>query len=269
MNAPVRRDGAAGLTWFLHFHKAGGSSLVELARRNGETFPPLHDNGNPKDEDGKALRTWDLSAPGLDAYLDDLIGRGVTFAASEWGTPDLDALAARDDVRLVAMLREPVARVVSNFVYDVLSGYTTAKDIRGYVDHHLESHTRSNYYVRMLTARDWREDLPEEMLELATRRLAEVDHVAILEAPDAFERLAEELGWRHTAVHEKRSGQNPVTRARQAARFLLKAGRLDLAARALGPAPRVSEPDRAWLAGRNRLDLALYERAATALAARS
>ena len=41
------------LTWFLHFHKAGGTTVVALARRNGEVLPDPNLNGCPLSADRK------------------------------------------------------------------------------------------------------------------------------------------------------------------------------------------------------------------------
>ncbi len=110
------------LIWFMHFHKAGGTSIVGLARRNGETFWADHRNGNPCSTDGKILRPWELSAAGLNAHIDAALSSGVSFVASKWGCPDPEVLAARGDVLSIVVLRDPLNRIISDFRYEYFNG---------------------------------------------------------------------------------------------------------------------------------------------------
>ena len=252
------------LIWFMHFHKAAGSSVVELARRGGERFPDRHENGNPCDERGRADRPWELSTAGLHRYIDGLRADGITFVASEWGVPDTSVLAARDDVTSITVVREPVARIVSNFRYDLAIGAYgagAAPSLAEYVDHHVASHTWSNYYTRMLLGTDWVADLdPTELIDRAWERLSRMDEVVRLEDPNWQSRLAARTGWSGDPVRIHQTDADWRTRLRKAAGGL-RAGRADVTARALWRKPPTARPDElAMLEQLNHLDVALYRR---------
>ncbi len=220
------------LVWFLHFHKAGGSSLVELARRNGETFYPRSANGNPMSPDGKTIRLWELGPEGLETFVQEARDAGVSFVASEWGVPDLAVLSGIPQLVTVTVLRDPVARLLSNFAFDYAHGFTQARSLREYRNHHTALYTLDNYYCRQVLGSAWVEDGdPHALLETAGSRLARVDHVALLEGAYPFEGIREALGWQVDGPHQNSS----IGQAERMKRSLRMAGRgrLDLASRAL------------------------------------
>jgi hypothetical protein len=247
------------LVWFLHFHKAGGTSLVRLARTNGETFHRPDANGNPLSAHGKTLRLWELSADGLSDFVGQQRARGVSFVATEWGVPDLGALSAMDDVRTVTVLRHPVDRIRSNYAFDYLSGYTTAPSIADYVDHHLDAHTHSNYYARQLLGSTWRADEPQDStLDRALARARLIDDVLLLQGASPFAPLGDVLGWSEVESHQLSSHRGTTIRLGRAAKALAR-GKVDLAARRVRGVPSVTGADLVELRRRNSLDLALFE----------
>jgi hypothetical protein len=216
------------LTWFIHFHKAGGTTVVALARRNGEELHSPNLNGCPLSPDRKVLRLWERSPQGLNAYLDGAIAAGVTFVASEWGVPDLEVLAQRSDVRVVTVIRDPIKRIISNFRFDRKYGYSERPSLAAWVDQPLKTHTFSNYYTRMLARNEWRDDASaDEMVAAAWRNLARVDHIVSMDQSDWVVTLCKRLGWHPYEVHENRTnlaiGDNSRLRAKH-----LRHGRLDL-----------------------------------------
>lgn len=249
------------LIWYVHFHKAGGSSLVRLAKENGEILYPHHGNGNPLRSDGKDIRTWELSPGGLHDFVDSAIRNGVSFVASEWGVPNLEELEQRDDVTTVTLLREPVGRMISNFKFDFYRPFESSRSrIEDYTDHYLIPWTHSNYYARTLLSEAWREDGDQNVLQdAAFERLTHIDVVAPLEARDAYARISDTVGW---ASREARtvnsSGMSPRLRLRMLRKRLAE-GRLDLVPRAL-QTPRVSEAMRGRLVHENAIDIGVYDR---------
>lgn len=247
------------LVWYLHFHKAGGSSLVQLASVNGENLYPINGNGNPRDANGKDVRTWEMSKEGLDWFIDDALKSGVSFVASEWGVPDLEVLAAREDVVTVCIVRDPVSRIISNFKFDFYRPFeSSSRSIAEYTDHYIVPWTHSNYYTRMLLGGKWRiDDSDERKLELAQREISLIDVVAPLEASDAYDRIGDVIGWSQTQRHVNISGMSVGNRVRMFFQRI-KGGRLDLVRRLL-QTPRVSPADRDRLANSNRVDVMLYK----------
>lgn len=247
------------LTWFLHFHKAGGTSVVALARRNGEVLHDPNLNGCPLTPDRKVLRLWERSPTGLHDYLDAAIKSGVTFVASEWGMPDLEVLSARPDVQVVTVIREPIRRIISNFQFDQKYGYSEWHSLADWVDRPVRTHTFSNYYTRMLARHAWRDDAPaDELVSAAWRNLALVDTAVVMEQQDWVGTLCRRLNWVPYETHENRSTLPFVDGARLRGRHL-RHGRLDLFAHSFRHF-RPTEHEVQALTEANRLDIQLYER---------
>jgi hypothetical protein len=192
------------LVWFQHFHRAGGTSLVDLALGNGESPWPRHENGNPCEPDGREIRLWDFTPKELTRFVDECESGGVTFVATEWGVPDLTALAGDPRVYLFTCLRRPLDRFVSNFYFDLHSGYTPARNLRDYVGSRDREITMPNYYCRMLARHYNRSmELDEKHFEAAKVALACFDRCLILE--ESFEPMTLDLGWKWFETHANRS----------------------------------------------------------------
>lgn len=211
------------LVWFQHFHKAAGSSVGILARKNGERHYPQQRNGNPYSKDGHLLPLWDYSAERLTAFVDHCQELGVTYVATEWGAPDFRVLQADPRVKSVSLLRDPWARIVSNYNYDMLNAYETLMPFPEYYFHHSLSFRQPEYYCRTLMrglgqskARD-----TDELLDRAFENLSHVDYAADIKVPMALEGLCSALGWNF----EKISANKKPSALRG---FLLRARRGDL-----------------------------------------
>lgn len=247
------------LTWFLHFHKAGGTTVVALARHNGEALHDPNLNGCPLSPDRKVMRLWERSPRGLNDYVDEAVASGVTFVASEWGVPDLEVLAQRSDVRVVTVVRDPIRRIISNFKFDRQYGYSEWHSLAAWADHPVKTHTFSNYYTRMLARDAWRDDAPtDEMVAAAWRTLTLVDHTILMDQPDWVSTLCKRLGWFPYDIHENRSSLAIADSSRLRARHL-RHGRLDLFAKTFRQ-HRTEEAEVRRLTAANELDIELYER---------
>ncbi len=241
------------LVWFQHFHKAAGTSVIELARQNGERFFPRHENGNPLDDAGQPIPLWRFSPTQLQAFVDDCEARGVSFVATEWGVPHLECLAQDPRVRLVTCLRDPLKRFVSNYYYDLYGGHTDARSLETYPGSGPEAFCQHNYYCRMLGADgDGAEDPGEARFRRAQARLALFDYCGTVEA--GLERLAQAVGWQPADVRENASDAH----AGQLVKALLKGRLRSVYYRLRFPKSPPPEAFRAEFRHRNRWDLALY-----------
>lgn len=246
------------LIWFQHFHKAAGTSITNLAMANGEAFYARHNNGNPVGADGKELELWTYSAAELSRFVDDCERAGVTFVATEWGTPDLNALAQDPRVRLITCLRHPLSRFVSNFYFDLYHGFTPARSLRDYVGSRNRTITMPDYYCRMLT-RIYNNPaaLGEEDFPRAKEALGKFHSVSVLE--NGLAELGNVLGWGTNRVHANKS-------AFSFRQFLglLRRGRLDLIyLRARYPRKRPADDFIEFFKAAGKCDFDLYEYAAT------
>ena len=198
------------IIWFQHFHKAAGSSVVAAARLNGERFWPSHINGNPTNSAGEQLTLSSYSKDQLSKFITQCKELGVTFIATEWALPQLDALKQDDSTIIVTVVRDPLARFVSNFYYDLHNGYTTARSIQTYVNSSSRTFTMDNYYCRILAKLDNRNStVTRREFETAKETLAKFDTVVSLE--HGFEPMQKALGWTTFAQHENANVSNLTT----------------------------------------------------------
>ena len=136
---------------FLHFHKAAGTSVVNAAIASGLRLPDGHANGHPLSETGGMLTFCDKTAEQVGAILDDFEFQGIECFAMEWDFVHQSALAALRKTRLVTVLRDPLARAISNFRMDVVNHWCgdMCFGLATYLDQS-ETFRSNNYYTRLL-----------------------------------------------------------------------------------------------------------------------
>lgn len=249
--------GGRPLVWFHHMHKAGGTSVVELARANGMTLYPREANGNPLHESGEVIPLWEMPPDELRDWIHSCRDSGVNFVATEWGMPDMRVLKAMREVFTVVILRRPIDRFLSNFNYSSLYSFTDATDPRDYAARG-PLFARPNYYTRMLSRTlDPEARVAQEHYEIAFTTLHRFDLCLTLEGARPFAPLSAQLGWTRTCARENRSKYPWRHKIK-----LFATGKWSAALRNLSG--RRFEPDesfQAWFAAENVLDIRLYEEA--------
>ena len=95
------------MIYFLHIHKSGGSTFVNLAEKNGEKFYDSHNNGNPYDSENKIIEFWDYSKEDLLNFLDT---EKFTFCANEHYIKDFHI---DPKIKYVTVLRHPIDILLS------------------------------------------------------------------------------------------------------------------------------------------------------------
>lgn len=191
------------LIWFQHFHKAAGTSIINLAELNNERFWPDHKNGNPTDSKGNLIELWKYSEDKLEQFVDRCEAENITFVATEWGLPHITTLARDARVKLITCLRNPLSRFISNFYYDLYYGYNTVKTMEDYVGINGKSNTMFNYYIRILSGHNINPNDIDDVIYLKGKKaLSEFDLCIIMES--GFLELESELGWTVTEVHSNR-----------------------------------------------------------------
>ena len=112
---------------FLHFHKAGGTSIVNAARKRHNLFEP-NNNGNPKQyERNKKSKIpfWTYSGEKLVNFIARCLNEnGATFIAAEnsWFQNVSiinEEFKRQNRIELVTQFRNPFARFVSNYFFDL------------------------------------------------------------------------------------------------------------------------------------------------------
>lgn len=184
------------LIWFQHLHKCAGTSVVEMARVNGEVFPPLHANGNPTDTSGNLIETWNFSKQELNRYVDALIEEGVTFVASELGGVDFQLLSDREDVCLLTIFRDPYKRYLSAFYFSYLRHGRGSSELLNFWRSWPYAWSYENYYTRIFSrigAQDVK--VTECYFEIAMGNIKLFDVVMTVEQFGWQSLLAEYLNW--------------------------------------------------------------------------
>ena len=138
------------LIWFQHLHKSAGTLIVNMAIENGEVLYSPNGNGNPKKEDGSVLPLWEYNDNDLTNFIDECEAKGVTFIATEHGSPNFNTLINDSRVFLLTCLRDPLERCASNFNYAYYSGYTDCNNIREFSEKP-NIYMSDNYYTRIFS----------------------------------------------------------------------------------------------------------------------
>jgi hypothetical protein len=230
---------------FVHMHKSAGSTVVKKAKASGLKLAALQKNGNLLNAAGKTIRYREISEAATVELLTAQQKAGVEFMAMEADFPRFELLESLDPLILLTVLREPLSRAKSNYVYAKVRGNVDLETPfqtflnKGFTKDGPLSRT-SNYFVRKLTAATADEVLTEASLERAIAILEKFDAVAILGAHDLDAEMAR-VGLTAT-----------VTNAKQ-----MSAGKLqhNIDPRHL----TVSDEDAAWYLAHNTLDTRLVD----------
>ena len=195
---PITVTNNTDLILFLHFHKAGGTSIVAAAKRNQNLILP-NGNGNTR------IRFPTFSLYTLRMFLSYCRSHDTTFLAveNEWfGSPSGfdERLKEEYRMKLVTQLRDPFSRYFSNFLYDENGPFTRSMNIvlwhpeyhgslverlKEYHSRHTSFHgSHLNMFVRVLNMK-WSGNVTEEDLEIAKRELDKFDLVVVMEMDDA------------------------------------------------------------------------------------
>lgn len=184
------------LVWFQHFHKSAGTTIVSLAKKNGESLYPNHRNGNPVDLKGDYIPIWALNGRELTEFIDSCEQLGCTFLGPAWGVGDLQTLHEDPRVMIVTCVRDPFSRFVSNFVFDYRLGYTQHRDIRNYVGSK-RSFSHFNYYTIMLARiGETSSDLSQADFDRAKKMLDYFHYIGIVGATDWLASFCNAVGWK-------------------------------------------------------------------------
>ncbi|NND00315.1 MAG: hypothetical protein HKN85_09050, partial [Gammaproteobacteria bacterium] len=104
-------------------------------------------------------------------------------------------LEADQRVCLITCLREPLARFVSNFYFDLYHGFTSATSLESYIGSRDRTISMHNYYCRILSGHQ-NDPLPVDaaIFTTAQQALNKFDHCVRLQ--DGIEQLPVALDWK-------------------------------------------------------------------------
>ena len=212
-NPPKEVTNDTKLIVFLHFHKAGGSSIVNAANWTQNLFRPNR-NGNPRRRNyvhnttRKKYKFWTFDEHELTQFFSLCLHQnGATFIAMEndyFRESQLidDAFKQRNRIELVTQIRDPFTRFNSNYFFDIrlgvysepkalsLGNVSLADRLRAYHECTRCFRKKGNFhgmndwnmYVRVLSNQyDRNRNVTEQDLETAKKELDKFDLVTVLE----------------------------------------------------------------------------------------
>ena len=136
---------------FFHFHKCAGTSVVDSAVAAGLTLPPSHENGHPKDEYGAFIEFDNITFERLSSLFQTWLNHGVQFVALEWSFPPIELLVQISGLTLCTVIRDPFARMISNFKMDVAHNWLFRRvySLEDYMDSSVNFRS-DNYYIKII-----------------------------------------------------------------------------------------------------------------------
>ena len=179
------------LNFFLHFRKAGGTRIVNLAIANGERLWPIHDNGKPCDESGTTKDLSSMSHSEATDFFNQAIRKKVSFVSAPGGKELVEAALAHPDVRTICSMRDPKKTCLSNYNYDYYLGLTNERKLTSYL-HHAEY---SNPFIRSLFGHGNSAHREEDSINEAIRLLQQFDLLIRLGDSDSDSKIHDGTGW--------------------------------------------------------------------------
>ena len=179
------------LNFFLHFRKAGGTRIVNLAIANGERLWPIHDNGKPCDESGMTKDLTSMSHSEATDFFNEAIRKKVSFLSAPGGKELVEAALAHPDVRTICSLRNPRKTCLSNYNYDYYLGLTNERRLSSYLCHA----DYSNPFTRSLLGHENYEHTEKDSINEAIRLLQQFDLLIRLGDSDSDSKIHNVTGW--------------------------------------------------------------------------
>ena len=185
--------------FFLHFHKAGGTSIVS-AFKEKYNFYPNNKNGNPWTINGeeKIIQFWDYDKLEMNNWIDRLNEMYVEFVAMEWNFFKHFSSIDYNKIGLVTSIREPLQRYISCYIN---SKQDCSIETFNYLNKERKdglkvNWNKYNYYTMMLNGFGdrWDVELSTENLEIAKNNLKKFKAVIVTNLPSTFSLLESKYG---------------------------------------------------------------------------
>ena len=218
-----KNERSTNLIWLQHVRKAGGSSIVSLAEKNGLNFHQPHFNANPKIiYNGMLDKLFGVTLAKLTGiehryipfhkfnkeqfygWIHNLKGQGVNFIGCEFGFPGINNLPDNSNIKYLITFRDPYARYISQYFFSY--GHKELPITIYYpVKKYLGLEYTSNYYTKLLSGKSPISKISEDVFQTAVEALKKFDVIVILEKPETFDNLRK-LGW-NDIYAEKNKGK--------------------------------------------------------------
>ena len=221
----MNSDTDAKLILFVHFHKCGGTSIVNILKTNGLQGYPINSNGNPKNEQRAIIKYWNYDKNQLKKFVSDALHHNTKFIALEWNyfskyTANYEggeqSLDLKNLFNQIICFREPRQRYLSilrhdEYKHNIINYYEfkkinliwTRKDTNQKFN---INYNKDNYYVALLNGYGESHGeitMNESHLIFAKNILLKhFKAILILEKPESF-KLLEQFGVRNSMTSER------------------------------------------------------------------
>jgi hypothetical protein len=208
------------LILFVHFHKCGGSSIVNILKTNYLQGYPINSNGNPKNEQRELIKYWNYDKNQLEKFVRDALSHNTKFIALEWNYfskytanyKDSDQnLGLNNLFNQIICFREPRRRYISILKHDeykhnvidyhefkTINLIWTRKDTNQRFN---INYNKDNYYVALLNGYgESHGEITMNESHLIVAKSILLKHfkaILILENPESF-KLLEQFGIRNS-----------------------------------------------------------------------
>jgi len=204
-----------GILFFLHMHKAGGTTINYLFREFNKY--PGNINGNPWTPAREIIKFWDYGKKEFHNFFLHLRQMKVEFVGFEWNYFKHIEEIDTSQIRLLTCIRDPYTRFVSSMFAHSVERLNPLSWMKRNLkwnkaktkQHFWVNYNKPNFYVKMMNGFG---DEPDrevnwEHLETAKRNLDEFDVVIILEIAESF-RLMKKYGVKYKGEVNNTSTNN-------------------------------------------------------------
>ena len=188
---------------FLHFHKAGGTTINKMFN-NHNKYPENH-NGNPFHL-SKIITYWNYNRRQFNYFKNHCINNNVEFICLEWNFFKFFNELNLDNIELITCIRDPYSRFKSNLNHNSQLFYKVKNYKLNYKDWVKETifwktkdnvkkfklnYNKYNYYVKLLNGLGDNPDIEinESHLDNAKNILSKFNTILILEDKSSFNLL--------------------------------------------------------------------------------
>ena len=184
------------LNVFLHFRKAGGTRMVNLALANGESLWDNHDNGKPCDSSGTVIDLTKLTIEQSLNFIEDAISMGKSFISVARGKSFIEAAIRHPQVRTICSLRDPKKTCLSNYNYDYYLAEAHDRNLSDYI----QRKQYSNPFTKSILHVGGDDDVKQNSVGKAVSVLQNFDVLIELGHPDSDRLISQHLGWNNFDV---------------------------------------------------------------------
>lgn len=198
--------------YFLHIHKAAGTTFVNLARQNLCKFYKQYKNGNPWNKN-ELIQFWKFDP---DEQVKFLASPDYNFIANE--TCLGPHILHHTKIAYITILRNPLDRILSDFKHRRKAGdYPEDMLFHEFIDSEIFPSLRwtNNFLIRTFIKDSSKKIIDERDLKLAKERLSQFNHVFFVESFQEDIIVMKQFGWIMLDTDKYRSGSRANSNAVQ------------------------------------------------------